>query len=177
MLFRSLGKSHEEIGKLALAAKPGCDGLTMLGYFEGERTPNRPDAKGLLAGITNNNLTAENICRAAIETIICGLVDSISTLTSTGAKIERVMIIGGAAKNPGVGPIAASILGRPVMTFPPREFVADGAARQAAWALTGDLPEWKIPDVIEFEEKSAAFVLEQHRKLKAKSPNVDEIKW
>ena len=172
-----LGKSHEEIGKLALAAKPGCDGLTMLGYFEGERTPNRPDAKGLLAGITNNNLTAENICRAAIETIICGLVDSISTLTSTGAKIERVMIIGGAAKNPGVGPIAASILGRPVMTFPPREFVADGAARQAAWALTGDLPEWKIPDVIEFEEKSAVFVLEQHRKLKAKSPNVDEIKW
>ncbi|MBM3731842.1 MAG: xylulose kinase, partial [Actinobacteria bacterium] len=133
-LSKLLGKSHDEIGKLALAAKPGCDGLTMLGYFEGERTPNRPDAKGLLAGITNSNLTAENIARAGIEAIICGLVDSISTLQSSGAQIERVMIIGGAAKNPGIGPIASAILGRPVMTFPPREFVADGAARQAAWA-------------------------------------------
>ncbi len=176
-LSKLLGKSHDEIGKLALAAKPGCDGLTMLGYFEGERTPNRPDAKGLLAGITNNNFTAENIARAGIEAIICGLVDSITTLQSSGAQIERVMIIGGAAKNPGVGPIASAILGRPVMTFPPREFVADGAARQAAWALLGELPNWKIPDVIEFNEKSAPFILDQHRKLKEKSPPIDAINW
>jgi len=176
-LSKLLGKSHDEIGKLALAAKPGCDGLTMLGYFEGERTPNRPDAKGLLAGITNSNLTAENIARAGIEAIICGLVDSITTLQSNGAQIERVMIVGGAAKNPGVGPIASAILGRPVMTFPPREFVADGAARQAAWALLGELPNWKIPDVIEFNEKSAPFILDQHRKLKEKSPPIDAINW
>ena len=176
-LSKLLGKSHDEIGKLALAAKPGCDGLTMLGYFEGERTPNRPDAKGLLAGITNSNLTAENIARAGIEAIICGLVDSITTLQSSGAQIERVMIIGGAAKNPGIGPIASAILGRQVMTFPPREFVADGAARQAAWALLGELPNWKIPDVIEFNEKSAPFVLDQHRKLKEKSPPIDTINW
>jgi xylulokinase len=176
-LSKLLGKSHDEIGKLALAAKPGCDGLTMLGYFEGERTPNRPDAKGLLAGITNSNLTAENIARAGIEAIICGLVDSITTLQSSGAQIERVMIIGGAAKNPGIGPIASAILGRQVMTFPPREFVADGAARQAAWALLGELPNWKIPDVIEFNEKSAPFVLDQHRKLKEKSPPIDAINW
>jgi xylulokinase len=176
-LAKLLGKTHDEIGKLALAAKPGCDGLTMLGYFEGERTPNRPDAKGLLAGITNSNLTAENIARAGIEAIICGLVDSITTLQSNGAQIERVMIVGGAAKNPGVGPIASAILGRPVMTFPPREFVADGAARQAAWALLGELPNWQIPDVIEFNEKSAPFVLDQHRKLKEKSPPIDAINW
>jgi len=172
-----LGKSHDEIGKLALVAKPGAEGLTMLGYFEGERTPNRPDAKGLLAGITNSNLTAENICRSAIEAIICGLVDSIATLQSSGAKIERVMIIGGAAKNPGVGPIASAILGRPVTIFSPREFVADGAARQAAWALTGDLPNWQNPDVIEFNDQAANFVLDQHRKLKDKSPAIDLIKW
>ncbi len=176
-LSKLLGKSHDEVGKLALTAKPGCDGLTMLGYFEGERTPNRPDAKGLLAGITNSNLTAENIARAGIEAIICGLVDSISTLQSSGAKIERVMIVGGAAKNPGVGPIASAILGRPVMTFPPREFVADGAARQAAWALLGELPNWQIPDVIEFNTKAAPFVLDQHRQLKAKSPQIDQIKF
>jgi xylulokinase len=175
-LAKLLGKTHDELGNLALLAKPGCDGLTMLGYFEGERTPNRPDAKGLLAGITNSNLTDANIARAGIEAIICGLVDSISTLQSSGAQIERVMIIGGAAKNPGIGPIASSILGREVMTFPPRELVADGAARQAAWALTQQLPDWKIPGVITTSERPALFVLEQHRKLKSKSPYIDQLK-
>jgi len=172
-----LGKSHDEIGQLALKAKAGSEGLTMLGYFEGERTPNRPDAKGLLAGINNHNLTAENIARCAIESILCGLIDSFASLQSSGAKIERVMIVGGAAKNPGVGPIASAILGREVMTFPPREFVADGAARQAAWALSGELPNWQIPDVITTSEKYSEFVLDQHRNLKSKSEAIDTVKW
>ena len=172
-----LGKSHDEIGQLALKAKAGSEGLTMLGYFEGERTPNRPDAKGLLAGINNHNLTAENIARCAIESILCGLIDSFASLQSSGAKIERVMIVGGAAKNPGVGPIASAILGREVMTFPPREFVADGAARQAAWALSGELPNWQIPDVITTSEKHSEFVLDQHRNLKSKSEAIDTVKW
>ena len=172
-----LGKSHDEIGQLALKAKAGSEGLTMLGYFEGERTPNRPDAKGLLAGINNHNLTAENIARCAIESILCGLIDSFASLQSSGAKIERVMIVGGAAKNPGVGPIASAILGREVMTFPPREFVADGAARQAAWALSGELPNWQIPDVITTSEKHSKFVLDQHRNLKSKSEAIDTVKW
>lgn len=172
-----LGKSHDEIGQLALKAKAGSEGLTMLGYFEGERTPNRPDAKGLLAGINNHNLTAENIARCAIESILCGLIDSFASLQSSGAKIERVMIVGGAAKNPGVGPIASAILGREVMTFPPREFVADGAARQSAWALSGELPNWQIPDVITTSEKHSEFVLDQHRNLKSKSEAIDTVKW
>ena len=172
-----LGKTHDEIGHLALKAKPGAEGLTMLGYFEGERTPNRPDAKGLLAGINNHNLTAENIARCAIESILCGLIDSFASLQSSGAKIERVMIVGGAAKNPGVGPIASAILGREVMTFPPREFVADGAARQAAWALLGELPNWQIPDVITTSEKHSEFVLDQHRNLKSRSEAIDTVKW
>ena len=172
-----LGKTHDEIGHLALKAKPGAEGLTMLGYFEGERTPNRPDAKGLLAGINNHNLTAENISRCAIESILCGLIDSFASLQSGGAKIERVMIVGGAAKNPGVGPIASAILGREVMTFPPREFVADGAARQAAWALLGELPNWQIPDVITTSEKHSEFVLDQHRNLKSRSEAIDTVKW
>ena len=168
-----LGKSHDEIGALALKANPGADGLTMLAYFEGERTPNRPDAKGLLAGINNHNLTAENIARCAIEAILCGLIDSFASLQNSGAKIERVMIIGGAAKNPGVGPIASAILGREVMTIPPTELVADGAARQAAWALLGELPNWKIPNVITSSAKASEFVLDQHRQLKNKTESID----
>jgi xylulokinase len=171
-----LGVSHDEIGKLALSAKPGAEGLTLLPYFEGERTPNRPNAQGLLAGINNHNLTKENISRAAIESILCALIDSFDNLKSTGAKIERVLVIGGAAKNPGVGPIASAILGRQVLTFPPREFVADGAARQAAWALLKEMPDWAIPDVISYSEKSSEFVLDQHRSVKDKSLPLDNLK-
>jgi xylulokinase len=83
------------------------------------------------------------------------------------------MIIGGAAKNPGVGPIASAILGREVMTIPPTELVADGAARQAAWALLGELPNWKIPNVITSSAKASEFVLDQHRKLKNKTESID----
>ena len=171
-----LGVSHDEIGRFALAAKPGAEGLTLLPYFEGERTPNRPNAQGLLAGINNHNLTKENISRAAIESILCALIDSFDNLKSTGAKIERVLVIGGAAKNPGVGPIASAILGRQVLTFPPREFVADGAARQAAWALLKEMPDWAIPDVISYSEKSSEFVLDQHRSVKDKSLPLDNLK-
>jgi xylulokinase len=63
------------------------------------------------------------------------------------------------------------------MTFPPREFVADGAARQAAWALSGELPNWQIPDVITTSEKHSEFVLDQHRNLKSKSEAIDTVKW
>lgn len=171
-----LGVDHDEIGRLALSAKPGAQGLTLLPYFEGERTPNRPDARGLLAGITNQNLSQENIARAAIESILCSLIDSFEALKSTGANIDRVLVIGGAAKNPGVGPIASAILAREVLTFPPREFVADGAARQAAWALLGETPDWSIPDVVSYLEKPAEFVLEQHRSLKEKSLAIDHLK-
>jgi len=177
VVSKLLGKTHDEIGYLALAAKPGAQGLTMLPYFEGERTPNRPNAKGLLAGITNSNLTAENISRAAIEAILCSLVDSFEQLKTSGAKIERVMIIGGAAKNPGIGPVASAILGRQVMTFPPMELVADGAARQAAWALLGEIPNWKIPNVIKSEAAHSPFVLENHRELKNNSNSIDAIEF
>jgi len=177
VVSKLLGKTHDEIGCLALAAKPGAQGLTMLPYFEGERTPNRPNAKGLLAGITNSNLTAENISRAAIEAILCSLVDSFEQLKTSGAKIERVMIIGGAAKNPGIGPVASAILGRQVMTFPPMELVADGAARQAAWALLGEIPNWKIPNVIKSEAAHSPFVLENHRELKNNSNSIDAIEF
>jgi xylulokinase len=94
-------------------------------------------------------------------------------LQSIGAQLERVMIVGGEEKNPGVGPIASAILGRPFKIFPPREFVADGAARQAAWALLRELPNWQTPDTIEFTEIYAPFVLDQHRELKEKSPAID----
>src|SRR5664279_6229307 len=47
-----LGVDHDELARLALAASPGAHGLTVLPYYDGERTPNRPDATGTWAGMS-----------------------------------------------------------------------------------------------------------------------------
>jgi xylulokinase len=57
------------------------------------------------------------------------------------------------------------------------ELVADGAARQAAWALLGEIPNWKIPNVIKSEAAHSPFVLENHRELKNNSNSIDAIEF
>jgi xylulokinase len=146
---RILGKSHDEIGALALTAKPGAQGLTLLPYFEGERTPNRPDATGVFAGMNLSNSNPADIARAMIEGMLCGLVDAVDALEQLGVSINRVLLIGGAAKNSAIATIASSLFGREVLLPQPGEYVADGAARQAAWALLGGAtpPKWNLGEV------------------------------
>ena len=49
---------------------PGAGGLTLLPYLDGERTPNRPDATGVLRGLTTRNATGQNLARAAVEAVL-----------------------------------------------------------------------------------------------------------
>ena len=140
---RMLGVSTESFDSLALAAPAGAGGVTLLPYLAGERTPNRPDATGHLAGLTVGNGTPENLARAAVEGMLCGLADAVDALVAQGVPIRRVILIGGAARSAAVAAIAPQILGRPVHVADPGEYVADGAARQAARTLLGtDAPPW-----------------------------------
>lgn len=154
-----LGVTLTEFGELALSANSGSDGLTLLPYFEGERTPDRPGATGSLTGLTLSNATPANMARAMIEGMLCGLVDAVMQLEIQGVEVKRILIIGGAAKNPAIGQIASALFGRPVHLPPEGEYVADGAARQAAWALLGYEPEWKTErmNVIESEPDPEVF--------------------
>lgn len=140
-----LGVDFDGLAALALAAAPGSGGLTLLPYFDGERTPNLPDAKGSLHGITRENLTAQNLARAAIEGMFGGLADAVDALVGVGVSPRRILLVGGAAANPAVGAVAATLFDVPVEVPPPGEYVADGAARQAAWVLAGDErpPAWQ----------------------------------
>jgi xylulokinase len=74
-------------------------------------------------------------------------------VVALGVPVERVLLVGGAASSPAVQQLAPGILGRPVLVPPPGEYVADGAARQAAWVLSGDdaPPEWAQPGLQEFD--------------------------
>ena len=170
---RILGKTHEEIGALALTAKPGASGLSLLPYFEGERTPNRPDATGVFAGMNLNNSNPADIARAMIEGMLCGLVDAVDALEKLGVSINRVLLIGGAAKNPAISSIASSLFGREVLGPQPGEYVADGAARQAAWALLGGAtpPQWNLGEVSSTHSVATPEVVSAYRTLRDRTAN------
>jgi xylulokinase len=144
-----LGVSLSELDSLALSAAPGADGLTLLPYLDGERTPNLPDARGLLAGLTRGNATPANLARAAVEGMLGGLADALDALTAQGMPVNRVLLIGGAAASEAVRAVAPALFGAPVSVPDPAEYVALGAARQAAWALRGgaEPPEWPVAAV------------------------------
>lgn len=132
-----LGVDHEEMARLALASVPGAHGLTLLPYFDGERTPNRPDATATMTGLTTAT-TREDLARAHVEALLCSLADGIAALEEvTGVPAARITLIGGAARNEAVRRLAPAVIGREVTIAPDGEYVALGAARQAAWALAG----------------------------------------
>jgi xylulokinase len=140
-----LGVDHDELGRLALEAEPGAGGLVLQPYFEGERTPNLPDATASVFGMTLAGTTRPNLARAAIEGLLCGLADGLDAVRAEGVRAERILLIGGAAQNPAVQLIAAQVFDCQVEVPAPGEYVADGAAAQAAWALSGERPAWPLP--------------------------------
>ena len=164
-----LGKNHDEIAKLALSAQPGAHGLTLLPYFEGERTPNRPNATGTLSGMNISNSNPADIARAMIEGMLSGLADAVDSLVALGVKVERILLIGGAAKNPAVPVIASALFGREVLVPPIGEYVANGAAKQAAWALLGQIPQWDLGHVQHHSSAPTPSVMEKYRALKEKT--------
>ena len=159
-----LGVDHDELGALALQAEPGADGVVLVPYFEGERTPNLPDAKAGLHGLTLKNNTRANIARAAIEGMLCGLAAGLEALAAAGVKTERVILVGGAAANPAVQQIAAEVFGAPITVPAPGEYVANGAARQAASILLGSAPDWKIETLAQIPTTGQGPALAQYKK-------------
>lgn len=141
-----LNVDFDELSRLALSADPGSSGLVLVPYFEGERTPNLPNAKASLHGMTLASATRANFARAYIEGMLCGLAYGLDALIANGVKADRVLLIGGGAQNEAVQQVAATIFGVPVEVPAVSEYVAEGASVQAAWALTGKRPDWK-PEV------------------------------
>ncbi|HEY5223260.1 MAG TPA: FGGY family carbohydrate kinase [Microbacteriaceae bacterium] len=139
-----LGVDHDALARLALEVDAGAGGVVLVPYFEGERTPNLPDATASFHGLTLGSTTRQNISRAAVEGMLCGLAAGLDAVRAVGVRERRLLLIGGAAQNPAVQAIAAQVFDAPVIVPAPGEYVADGAAVQAAWALTGVRPAWPL---------------------------------
>lgn len=138
-----VGFSWEEFSSAIQHSDPGSGGLTIFPFFDGERMPNLPDATGLLGGITRSSLTPENLARAGVEAVISNLSGGLEAIVKQTQKLTRLLLIGGGAQNAGVQQVVGEILGLPVIVPDPGQYVALGAARQAAWVLTGQRPGWE----------------------------------
>ncbi|GAA3620151.1 xylulokinase [Marihabitans asiaticum] len=141
-----LGVDLDELARLAGEAEPGAGGLTLLPYLDGERTPNLPAATGSLSGLTRTSMTPANLARAAHEGMLCNLAEGVDRLREAGLDAHRVLLIGGASASPLVPQITADLTGLPVVVPAAGEYVALGAARQAAWVLSGadEPPAWSV---------------------------------
>ena len=156
--------SLDELGSLALSASAGADGVVLVPYFEGERTPNLPTASAELVGLTLANNTRANIARAAVEGMLCGLKAGLEAITAAGVSCERVILVGGASQNPAVQQVAAQVFGLPIVVPNPGEYVAFGAARQAAHVLTGRPASWNVATSAEHAPAPLASIYENYSK-------------
>ena len=116
--------------------------------------------------------------RQPVEQVVGGLVRSRrlgqdDALVDLGVDVKRVLLIGGAAKNPAISTIASALFGREVLVPQPGEYVADGAARQAAWALSGGAtpPQWNLGDVTSTHSPATPEVVDAYRTLRDRTIN------
>jgi len=162
-----LGCSHAELSELALQATPGSEGLTLLPYFEGERTPDLPHERGSLHKATLANLTRANFARAVIEGTLASQVAMLDALQDCGVNPKRLLLIGGGAQSPAVQQILAQMVPIPVAVPEPDEYVTKGAAMQAAVTLSGSFPTWAV-SMDELPKASLQpQITEQHEAAKA----------
>lgn len=158
-----LNLNLNDFNSLALDADPGAEGLTLIPYFDGERTPNLPDATGSLHGLTRANYTPENLARAAVEGVVCSLADGLAALRAQGVVADRLILVGGGAQSTAVQQSASALMALPILVPRPGEYVADGAARQAAGVLSGAFPDWTLDAVSVPTMQPRPEILERYR--------------
>ncbi|WP_286689742.1 xylulokinase [Aeromicrobium sp. REDSEA-S38_B2] len=168
---RLLGVDHDELAALALDSVPGAHGLTVSPYYDGERTPNRPDASGTWAGLTTATSRAD-VARAAVEALLCSLADALDAVAQGLTGVDRVLLIGGGAKSSAVQALAPAVLGRDVVLPASAEYVALGAARQAAWTLSGSAepPAWPLAGTRVLQADPTPGVRDAYAALRDRTP-------
>lgn len=116
-------------------AKPGCDGVFVLPFFNGERTPNLPNGRASITGMTTANTSRENICRAAMESSVFAMRGGLDAFRKLGFQPKEIRLIGGGSKSALWRQIAADVMNLPIRVPALDEAAALGGAVQALWCL------------------------------------------
>jgi xylulokinase len=139
-----LGVELTQLDDLALSVPTGSGGIVFVPHLDGERTPNRPDATGVISGL-RSDVAREQVARAAFEGVICNLLDGVDALRAVDVPVDtgRLFLVGGGARSTAYRQILADLTQRPVTVPVDDELVALGACVQAAARATAT----PIPDV------------------------------
>jgi xylulokinase len=133
MVRKDFDLSFKAFDDAARKAPPGSDGLLLLPYLEGERTPNVPDGTGVFLGINARTFTAAHFARASMEGVTLGMNYGLRRLAQLGVKPSQIRATGGGANSRFWRQIMADIFDTEVVTLKVAEGAAYGAALQALW--------------------------------------------
>jgi xylulokinase len=133
MVRQDFGWSHEKYAAESARIPAGSNGLLLLPYFEGERTPNVPDGTGVWFGVNQKSFEAGHFARAAMEGVTLGMNYGLRRLAELGVKPTQIRATGGGAKSKIWRQIMADVFDTEVVTLKVSEGAAYGAALQALW--------------------------------------------
>jgi len=156
--------THAEID--AAVAERGGPGPVFLPYLSGERTPNRPKAAGILAGLRPDH-GRDAIVRAVFEGVTFGLAYAMDALRRAGVAPAEVTLIGGGSASDSWAQLCADVFALPVIHPAILEAAASGAARQAQWAIEGKRPAIAHADSRRFEPRPRRELRETAKRIAA----------
>ncbi len=133
MVRRDFKMDHAQFERTAAKAPAGADGLLLLPYLEGERTPNVPDGTGVFFGVRPATFTAAHFARAAMEGVTLGMNYGLRRLAELGVRATQIRATGGGANSKLWRQIMADVFNAEVVTLKVGEGAAYGAALQALW--------------------------------------------
>jgi xylulokinase len=168
MVRKDFGLDHATFEKVAAQAPAGSEGLMLLPYLEGERTPNVPDGTGVYLGVNTRTFTASHFARATMEGVTLGMNYGLRRLAELGVKATQIRATGGGAKSKLWRQIMADIFNAEVVTLKVSEGAAYGAALQALWS-------WRLQqgDKVAIEDLTDTYVT--LNKAETATPNAKAV--
>lgn len=131
-LYRNLfGLTLQQFEEYLKSTPIGANGVTTLPYFNGERSPNLPNGKGVILGLDTQNTTSNNLLRSGVEGATFALYQGLRTFESLGIRCQRLVLTGGGSNSPMWCQIVADIFELPITVLTQRQGAAFGAALQA----------------------------------------------
>lgn len=171
--FRKLfDKDHDALNTAIESVPAGSDGLVMLPYLEGERTPSLPDGSGVFIGMNQKTLNENHMLRAAIEGVTMGMNFGLLRLKELGVSTSEVRLTGGGSRSSAWRRIIADVFGASVVCMREDEGAALGGALQAVWAYGRQ----QDSDLAIEEVVAGAADLDESTRIEPNAANIEQYK-